>query len=118
MMDHCCKNCKYYTEGVTNEQRHKWDWSNLGRWATGVCNLDFPRGYIARKAPHPTMHNSRCFQFVLKSATWIERDEYVPGLGVARHYYCSECGWDTTIPGLDRCPGCDAEMEGVRDETV
>lgn len=111
-MERQCSNCKWYTEGVTNEQRHKWDWSNLGRWATGCCNLYFPRGYVARKPPHPTMHNSRCFQFEPRSnqlGMWIERDEYVPGLGVARHFYCSECGCDTTTQ-WEQCPKCGAEM--------
>ena len=58
-----CRNCKHYSRGVTDEQRHKWEWSNLGRWADGVCDLYFPRGYIARKPPHPVMGVGSCFQF-------------------------------------------------------
>lgn len=58
-----CDKCKWFTEGVTEEQRHKWNYSNWGRWCDGVCHLDFPRGYIARKAPHPALSNGNCFQF-------------------------------------------------------
>ena len=68
MADKRCKNCKWYSPGVTDRQRHEWSYSNLGRWADGVCNLFFPRGYIARKPPHPTMAVSRCFQ-------WEEKDD-------------------------------------------
>lgn len=63
MADRACKNCRFYTHGVTDRQRHEWSYSNLGRWATGVCNLFFPRGYIGREPPHPTMAASSCFQF-------------------------------------------------------
>lgn len=58
-----CKHCKNYTPGVTEQQRHAWSGTNLGRHADGVCNLYFPRGYIGRKPPHPTMAVSSCFQF-------------------------------------------------------
>ncbi len=66
-MNRQCKNCTFFTEGVSDELRHKWGWSNLGRWADGVCNLYFPRGYIARKPPHPTMSVSHCFQWEERS---------------------------------------------------
>ena len=62
-MERKCRNCKHYKPGVSNELRHKWDWSNLGRWANGVCTLHFPRGYGARKPPHPAMGVGSCFQF-------------------------------------------------------
>ena len=61
-MNHQCSNCRHYTEGVTDRQRKEWSSTNLGQWATGVCNLYFPRGYIGRKPPHPTMASSHCFQ--------------------------------------------------------
>jgi len=61
--DKMCKNCVHYSPGVTDRQRHEWSYSNLGQHATGVCNLYFPRGYVARKPPHPTMAVSSCFQF-------------------------------------------------------
>lgn len=51
-MEKQCQNCQHYTEGVTDRQRHEWEWSNWGRHADGVCNLYFPRGYIGRKPPH------------------------------------------------------------------
>lgn len=62
-MDERCGNCKWYTPGVTDQQRHEWSWSNLGRWADGVCILYFPRGYIGRRPPHPTMASGNCFQW-------------------------------------------------------
>lgn len=62
-MDKRCKNCKHYTPGVTDQQRHEWSWSGLGRWADGVCNLYFPRGYIGREPPHPAMASGKCFQW-------------------------------------------------------
>lgn len=66
-MDHRCENCRHYTEGVTDRQRKEWSGTNLGRWATGVCSLGFPRGYIGRKPPHPTMANMSCFQWEAKT---------------------------------------------------
>ena len=62
-MDKRCGNCKNYSHGLTEEQRHKWSYSNLGQHATGVCNLHFPRGYVARKPPHPAMATGHCFQW-------------------------------------------------------
>ena len=62
-MERKCKNCKHYTPGVTDQQRHSWEWSNFGAHATGVCNLYFPRGYVARKPPHPAMETGHCFQW-------------------------------------------------------
>lgn len=63
-----CKTCKWYTEGVPDSLRQKHAFEGLGQYATGLCNLYFPRGYIARKPPHLTMQNSHCFQYE-------ERDE-------------------------------------------
>ena len=62
-MDKRCKNCKHYTPGVTDQQRHEWSWSNLGRCADGICHLYFPRGYIGREPPHPAMASGKCFQW-------------------------------------------------------
>lgn len=62
-MERKCQNCAHYSEGVTERQRHQWEGTNLGKWATGVCTLYFPRGYIARKPPHPAMATGSCFQF-------------------------------------------------------
>lgn len=59
----CCKDCKYYEEGVPECLRRDWDWSNWGRNADGICTLYFPRGYIGRKPPHPARENGCCFQF-------------------------------------------------------
>lgn len=69
-----CKNCKYYKEGVNDQQRHEWEWSNFGRHADGVCSLYFPRGYIGRKPPHPAIASGSCFQWEEKSGQ-IELDE-------------------------------------------
>lgn len=65
-MEKRCDLCKWYTPGVTERQRHEWSYSNYGKYATGICNLYFPRGYIARKPPHPTMEISHCCQFEAK----------------------------------------------------
>lgn len=70
--DRKCANCKHYTEGVTYRQRHEWAYSNLGRYATGVCNLLFPRGYICREPPHPTMASRSCFQFEERDTAQME----------------------------------------------
>ena len=66
-MDKKCKNCQWFTAGVTDKQRHEWNWSNWGRYADGVCNKYFPRGYIDRKPPHPAMSTGHCFQFEERS---------------------------------------------------
>lgn len=71
MSDRRCKNCKWYSPGVTEKQRHEWSYSNLGLHADGVCNLKFPRGYVARNPPHPTMAVSSCFQFEEKDGQTI-----------------------------------------------
>lgn len=63
-----CDNCKWYSDGVPDQLRKKWSSTNLGTWATGVCNLYFPRGYIGREPPHPTFKASHCFQ-------WEEKDQ-------------------------------------------
>lgn len=62
-MDKQCSNCRHYTDGVTDRQRKEWSSTNLGQWATGICNLYFPRGYIGRKPPHPTLASGHCFQW-------------------------------------------------------
>lgn len=64
-----CDGCKHYTEGVTDQQRHEWSWSNWGRHADGVCHLYFPRGYVGRKPPHPAFAVGSCFQ-------WEAKEEY------------------------------------------
>lgn len=66
-MDRECKDCQWFAYGVTDEQRHKWDWSNWGQHADGVCNLYFPRGYVGRKPPHPAMSTGHCFQWEERS---------------------------------------------------
>lgn len=58
-----CDQCEHYTDGVPDELRKAWNWSNFGIYATGVCGLYFPRGYIGRKPPHPAMATGRCFQW-------------------------------------------------------
>ena len=63
-----CKDCQHYSPGITDAQRHKWDWSNWGTWADGICNLYFPRGYLGRKPPHPARAVGSCFQ-------WEERSQ-------------------------------------------
>lgn len=67
-----CEGCKYYTDGVPDSLRHQWEWSNLGKYATGICNLYFPRGYVGRKPPHPTMKQSSCFQWEAKEGEQME----------------------------------------------
>ena len=62
-MERKCRTCIYYSEGVTKEQRAKWEGTNIGRWCDGLCNLYFPRGYLGRKPPHPAMASGRCFQY-------------------------------------------------------
>ena len=62
-MEKKCKNCKHYSAGITDQQRKEWSNTNWGYWCTGICNLDFPRGYIARKAPHAAHATGSCFQF-------------------------------------------------------
>lgn len=60
-----CKNCQHFTPGVTNEERRRLDpgHTNWGRYANGICHLDFPRGYLDRKAPHLAHSTGSCFQF-------------------------------------------------------
>ena len=58
-----CKDCKYFTYGVSERQRYEWSYSNWGRHCDGVCNLYFPRGYVGRKPPHPAFSTGSCFQF-------------------------------------------------------
>ena len=65
-MERECKYCRHYSEGVTDKQRHEWEWSNWGRHADGVCNLYFPRGYVGRKPPHAAMAVGKCFQWEVK----------------------------------------------------
>lgn len=62
-MEHRCKNCRWFSGGVTDRLRHEWSWSNWGRCADGVCNLYFPRGYVDRKPPHPARAVGHCFQW-------------------------------------------------------
>lgn len=69
-MERRCKNCKHFSFGMTVEQRNKWAGSNWGRYADGVCSLHFPRGYVARKPPHPAHSNGKCFQFEGKGEKW------------------------------------------------
>lgn len=61
-----CDQCKHYTDGVPDSLRKQHEWSSEWRYATGICNLYFPRGYVGRKPPHPTMHQSSCFQWEAK----------------------------------------------------
>ena len=70
-----CSNCTHYSPGVTDRQRHEWSHSNLGRHADGVCTLYFPRGYVARKPPHPTMAVMSCFQFEPRDTEQMEMEE-------------------------------------------
>ena len=58
-----CDHCRWYTPGVTDQQRHAWSATNIGTYATGECNLRFPRGYVDRQPPRPTMAQMHCFQF-------------------------------------------------------
>lgn len=66
-MERECKNCKHFSYGMTVEQMNKWDGSNWGRYADGVCSLlcslQFPRGCVARKPPHPAHSRGGCFEF-------------------------------------------------------
>ena len=62
-MERKCKNCRHFTAGVTDRQRKEWSYSNWGTYADGVCNLDFPRGYVGRKAPHAAHSTGSCFQY-------------------------------------------------------
>lgn len=70
-----CRNCLYYTDGVPDSLRHEWSGTNLGRYATGICNKYFPKGYLGRKPPHPAMQNGSCFQYEPK--TEIEGQEAI-----------------------------------------
>lgn len=63
MMDNRCGNCRWFTNGMTDEQRKTWGVTNWGHWADGVCSLYFPRGYLGRKPPHPARSNGHCFQW-------------------------------------------------------
>lgn len=69
-----CRTCLYYTDGVPDSLR-KADPTNLGRFATGICNKHFPKGYLGRKPPHLTMQNCSCFQHEPK--TEIEGQEAI-----------------------------------------
>lgn len=72
MTERKCKNWKHFSEGVSEKLRHEWSWSNTGRWCDGVCNLEFPRGYIGRKPPHPAFSTGKCFQFEERDLTLFE----------------------------------------------
>lgn len=63
-----CKDCRWFSWGVPDELRKKWQHSNFGKHCDGVCSLYFPRGYIGRKPPHAAMSIGHCFQ-------WEEKDQ-------------------------------------------
>ena len=67
-----CDHCRRYTTGVTDQQRHAWRATNIGTYATVVCNLRFPRGSVDRQPPHPTMAQMHCFQFEEQSQMKME----------------------------------------------
>ena len=50
-MNHQCRNCRHYTEGLTDRQRKEWSSTNLGEWATGEKSpgLALP---VRRKTAH------------------------------------------------------------------
>lgn len=50
-MNRRCKTCQYYRKGLTDAERKKWDWSNEGRWATGMCYAK--KDYTP--VPHPVI---------------------------------------------------------------
>lgn len=68
-----CRDCQHYRAGVSNEERRRLDpgGTNWGRYANGICTLDFPRGYIARKAPHLAHSTGSCFQFESRTGDQI-----------------------------------------------
>lgn len=60
-MERRCDNCQWYTDGVPEDLRKKWQPYDSD--ADGVCSLYFPRGYLGRKPPHPARAMGRCFQW-------------------------------------------------------
>ena len=67
-----CKDCLYFQAAEVSKEIHNLFDRPYAR-IDGICTKHFPRGYVARKPPHPKYSNSNaCFQYEAKEVTICE----------------------------------------------